>query len=67
MQATLPGLDTHTALTCNGWVVLSPDPKADQTHPMCRGCARLMPIELVEDGDIEPDGDGLICPNRIDA
>ena len=67
MQTDLPGLGVHPALTCNGWYVASPDPAADKTHPMCKGCSRLMPVELAEDGDIEPVGDGLTCPNRIEA
>ena len=67
MQTDLPGLAMHTAMTCNGWYAASPDPTADKTHAMCKGCARLMPIETAEDGDIEPDGDGLNCPNRIEA
>lgn len=65
MQAELPGLSVHTALTCNGWYVSSPDPEADKTHQMCRDCARKLPIGAEQDGDIEPDGDGIRCPQKL--
>lgn len=54
-------------LRCEGWNTSSPDPQADRVHIQCRGCARLVPISGHDDGQIEPDGDGLKCPNRIEA
>jgi hypothetical protein len=67
VQQELPGVEHHTAHRCAGWYSASPDPKADKVHSQCRGCARLIPLAEQQDGQIEPAGNGLECPNRLEA